>query len=68
MINISLEEAKAVQDLEEQHRKLIKVLGATHKYLSSVVEHPVFTYNKDAQQVATRALEVMAEELENETA
>ena len=61
MINISLEEAKAVQDLEEQHRKLIKVLGATHKYLSSVVEHPVYTYHKDAQQVAKRALEVMAE-------
>lgn len=60
-MSLSLKETQVLQNIEEDHRKALKMLGTLYQYLQFITVHPSST--PDAKAVAERALELMEAEI-----
>lgn len=60
-MSLSLKETQVLQNIEEDHRKALKMLGTLYQYLKFITVHPSST--PDAKEVAERALELMEAEI-----
>ena len=59
MPEITLKELQTIQNIENDHRNMITVLGTLYNYLMFVTTHPSYQNNVEARAVAERALELM---------